>query len=601
MIQICEALAHAHANEIIHRDMKPSNLFFLEDHRAKVLDFGIARLPSSRLTVAGKILGTPNYMAPEQILGKGSDARADLFSTAVVFFELLTFVHPFRSPMIPRRIAEGTPDTLLEHDSRLPSALEAVITRGLAKDADQRYQSALEFAADLRRILDRVIHNAPSGGVFPDYAVAVPSAASSAFPGSNRAAQPDEDLKDRGLSEALRLLGAFDSAVAQNEREKARTLLAELEALDAADGRFSESVQLCRARVAEFSEEPDAAVTPAADHRSRDAGSEPWPGQPAGNGSRAVDFTAPKEEKLPQPKRTGSFAAAGNVWIKAVRDRGYKRQHVLLAAGLAVIGSVSAISMWYLLRPVPLAEADATAIVKANAAYIYKSPSSEADAITAAPQGTRLNVLRVPRSRDQQWVYVQFASHEKRFRPGYVRMADLHQWDSTTASVALDLAWNLRPGEAGTDADIEAQLAALARVAAQFKEQPAGRDARVYAAGLWVELAHRKKARGERREVWEQDATEAKGQLAAAGSDPSRPRRVGDIEQRLLALMDDPLSETPDARELLKNALRLRGEYKYDEAERAVLRVLEAAPRNPEANRLLMEIRGAKELQPFPR
>ncbi len=122
MCQVCDALSHAHQHGIIHRDIKPSNLFLLSDMRAKVLDFGIARLPSSHLTVAGQILGTPNYMAPEQILSKPADMRSDLFSAALVFFEFLVYSHPFKSPMIPRRVVEGEPDSLLDYDSSLPGA-----------------------------------------------------------------------------------------------------------------------------------------------------------------------------------------------------------------------------------------------------------------------------------------------------------------------------------------------------------------------------------------------------------------------------------------------------------------------------------------------
>src|ERR1700682_4890340 len=81
--EVCDAIAHAHRHGVIHRDIKPSNLFLTNEGLSKVLDFGIARLPSSKLTVAGQVLGTPNYMAPEQILARPSDGRADLFSAAV--------------------------------------------------------------------------------------------------------------------------------------------------------------------------------------------------------------------------------------------------------------------------------------------------------------------------------------------------------------------------------------------------------------------------------------------------------------------------------------------------------------------------------------
>jgi serine/threonine protein kinase len=93
--QVSDALSLAHKNGVIHRDIKPSNIFVLADNSAKVLDFGIARLSESGLTVVGRVLGTPNYMAPEQIQGSTCDARSDLFSLAIVFFELLTGTHPF--------------------------------------------------------------------------------------------------------------------------------------------------------------------------------------------------------------------------------------------------------------------------------------------------------------------------------------------------------------------------------------------------------------------------------------------------------------------------------------------------------------------------
>src|ERR1035438_5061089 len=159
-VEVCDAIAHAHRHGVIHRDIKPSNLFLTNEGRAKVLDFGIARLPSSNLTVAGQILGTPNYMAPEQILARPYDGRADLFSAAVVFFEFLTYAHPFESKFIPQRIVQGEPNSLLDGNNSLPVILEKVLARGLAKDPDQRYQTGDEFAVDLRTVLDALRGNA---------------------------------------------------------------------------------------------------------------------------------------------------------------------------------------------------------------------------------------------------------------------------------------------------------------------------------------------------------------------------------------------------------------------------------------------------------
>src|SRR5690606_14835612 len=86
MIQACDGLEHAHQAGIVHRDIKPSNMMVLRDGTLKVLDFGVARLASSNLTAAGMLLGTPEYMSPEQARGENMDARADVFSAAGVFY-----------------------------------------------------------------------------------------------------------------------------------------------------------------------------------------------------------------------------------------------------------------------------------------------------------------------------------------------------------------------------------------------------------------------------------------------------------------------------------------------------------------------------------
>ena len=244
MAQVCDALSYAHRQGIVHRDVKPSNLFLIENRHAKVLDFGIARLPSSRLTLEGKILGTPNYMAPEQILGKPTDARSDLFSAAVVFFEFLAYAHPFSGENIPQRIAEDIPDALRASERKLPLLLERVFARGLAKEPDRRYQTGDECAADLRALADALLQNAsPSFSRAP-----LPSEREVA----GRVAPPDEDLCERRLSELMQLVPEFEDAIAQGDTALARQILVRLEAIGTADSRYSEPVRLCRARLAEL-------------------------------------------------------------------------------------------------------------------------------------------------------------------------------------------------------------------------------------------------------------------------------------------------------------------------------------------------------------
>ncbi len=161
-VQLCEGLAHAHRDRIVHRDIKPSNLYLHQGRQLKILDFGLARMPESQLTLAGRVLGTPNYMAPEQIAGRDCDTRSDLFSAMIVLFEFLTGVHPFQAQFIPRRIAQGEPDSLREVAPALPAALAPVFDRGMAKDPSMRYESAENLAAEFRSVVAQL---PPEGNV----------------------------------------------------------------------------------------------------------------------------------------------------------------------------------------------------------------------------------------------------------------------------------------------------------------------------------------------------------------------------------------------------------------------------------------------------
>jgi serine/threonine-protein kinase len=161
MAQVCEGLGHAHLNGIVHRDVKPANLFLHLGNQSKILDFGIARLASSVLTRTGRVLGTPNYMAPEQITGDKCDSRSDLFSVAIVSFEFLTGTHPFQASFIPQRIVNDEPDSLRDIVPEYPVELEAAIGRAMARDPDERFQTGEELAAVLRNV-------AASGKVFSD-------------------------------------------------------------------------------------------------------------------------------------------------------------------------------------------------------------------------------------------------------------------------------------------------------------------------------------------------------------------------------------------------------------------------------------------------
>jgi eukaryotic-like serine/threonine-protein kinase len=152
--EVCEGLGHAHSKGIVHRDIKPSNLFLHLNSHIKILDFGIARLATSVLTRTGRILGTPNYMAPEQITGEKCDSRSDLFSAAIVSFEFLAGAHPFQAPFIPRRIVNDEPERLRDINPDFPPELDEALLRAMARDPDDRFQTGEEFGEALRRILE---------------------------------------------------------------------------------------------------------------------------------------------------------------------------------------------------------------------------------------------------------------------------------------------------------------------------------------------------------------------------------------------------------------------------------------------------------------
>jgi serine/threonine-protein kinase len=153
MTQLLEALGFAHGQGVVHRDIKPANLILAASGMLKVADFGIARIDATTLTMTGMVMGTPTYMAPEQCRGLPSDHRADLFSTGVVLYELLTGVRPFAGSMEsvaykicheePRRASEICPFPL-------SPAVDALLDKALAKDAADRFPDARSFARALR-------------------------------------------------------------------------------------------------------------------------------------------------------------------------------------------------------------------------------------------------------------------------------------------------------------------------------------------------------------------------------------------------------------------------------------------------------------------
>jgi serine/threonine-protein kinase len=154
-----EALDYAHLKGVVHRDLKPSNIMVLADGTARVMDYGIAQARRFEgLTVTGSFLGTPEYVAPETIEGKGTDARSDLYSLGIVFYEALTGARPFSADtpfaVLRRHLADPpTPPAALRPG--LPAELERIVLRLLRKEPAERYATAEELVLDLRDFLNR--------------------------------------------------------------------------------------------------------------------------------------------------------------------------------------------------------------------------------------------------------------------------------------------------------------------------------------------------------------------------------------------------------------------------------------------------------------
>ena len=212
--QVAQGLAYAHEHEIVHRDVKPSNIMVIRDGHVKITDFGIARMASSSVrTQTGMVLGSPKYMSPEQVMGKSIDQRSDIFSLGVMLYEMLTGKAPFDGENVNAIMYQtlnavvAPPNTV---NPAIPEMVNFILAKALAKKAEDRYQNAKDFAVDLRTCRDSLPRSIQQVDLSRPAAVSEKK-----FPDTIEITARLDGEKDDVKSESnIRLSKAFDSSVA---------------------------------------------------------------------------------------------------------------------------------------------------------------------------------------------------------------------------------------------------------------------------------------------------------------------------------------------------------------------------------------------------
>jgi serine/threonine protein kinase len=566
MTQICDALDYAHRRGIVHRDIKPSNLFLTEDGRPKILDFGIARLPESKMTIQGRMPGTPDYMAPEQLLGQTCTALSDVFSAALVFCEFLTGAHPFRGPFIPRRIVNSPPDSLCGVDPQISSPLETALFRALEKDPQHRFQSAAELGEALRSIRQELSTDSPRRRHAASQ-YASPATAAPAKPATEGVLRPPAgaDPDEWRLSEFMRLLDEFDKAIQESSAPKLKAALSSMEKLGSVDPRFGVAIEDCQRRYQDLAARAPAAAAPPAPPippakpaavtpesyakpRQTSVPTEPLPprfaappppappvspppqypprlssatgfaGKPAAAPpptwswpleEPAVPPVSPPSPMLapaPPPPPTilpgssGPFTM-GPVAFEERPKPAYlappptpqpsppdtataaRQRKIILYASItavALIGLLLGVKLLFFSQAERVASV-ASASTAADVVSVLAAPANGEKEIVTLRRGERLNVLRLPQTRYQQWIAVQAVTPVSVMTPGYARRTDLTNWQSENADTEFRLLTLFAPVENASRDDIRTFVDRLRALVARHPGTPQGAQAEALA------------------------------------------------------------------------------------------------------------------------